>query len=304
MATSKTLTPTNQTIAVPALTDSPDISVPADAIDKEADAINALDSNVGTIHSTSEITTMADFISLINQTASGLFVNCRIGTTVVSKLCGVSKHGLINAFKSSASSDYIEYTVVDSDGKIYSGYYAISSDTASYTGVVTGASSSTDGTIPLFDGTTGKALKAGKTITDVTSSTAIANNANMPTNRTVRNCIYNGLDKTAAGFALDARQAANLYKVKNVTNGGVTTIKITTASTLDAKDLFLIMHRNSDNGLTLVSGGGVVNNIVNSSSAGLTASVSGNTITMTGNNLYYARVTVIGGVNFTLSAGS
>ena len=45
MATSKTLTPTNQTISIPELTDAPDISVPADAIDKEADAINTLNSN-------------------------------------------------------------------------------------------------------------------------------------------------------------------------------------------------------------------------------------------------------------------
>ena len=49
------------------------------------------------------------------------------------------------------------------------------------------------------------------TITDNTSSTAIADNANIPTNRTVRNCIYNGLDKSSgAGFALDARKGYTL----------------------------------------------------------------------------------------------
>ena len=46
MATTKTLTPTNQTISIPELSDSPDMSVPADAIDKEADAINTLNSNM------------------------------------------------------------------------------------------------------------------------------------------------------------------------------------------------------------------------------------------------------------------
>lgn len=75
---------------------------------------------------------------------------------------------------------------------------------------VTGPSNVTSDTIPLYDGTTGKAIKAGKTITDVTSSTAIPNNANMPTNRTVYNAIYNGLNKTAEGFALDARQGKAL----------------------------------------------------------------------------------------------
>ena len=169
----------------------------------------------------------------------------------------------------------------------------------------TGASSSTSNGVVLFSGTDGKTLaNSGKTITDVTSSTAIGSNANIPTNRTVRNAIYNGLNKTAAGFALDARQGAKLNKVQHVFNGGVTTVTITTTDTLDSKMLFLVMHKNSDSGLSLVSGNGVVNNIVNSTSAGITASVSGNTITLTGNNLYYGRVTVISGVEFTLAAGS
>ena len=44
MATSKTLTPTNETIQIPAMTDAPDASVFSNCIDKEADAINALNS--------------------------------------------------------------------------------------------------------------------------------------------------------------------------------------------------------------------------------------------------------------------
>ena len=48
MATTKTLTPTNQTISIPELSDSPDMSVPADAISKEADAINSLNSKIET----------------------------------------------------------------------------------------------------------------------------------------------------------------------------------------------------------------------------------------------------------------
>lgn len=42
MATSKTLTPTNVTIQIPAFADKPDQRVNSNCIDKEADAINAL----------------------------------------------------------------------------------------------------------------------------------------------------------------------------------------------------------------------------------------------------------------------
>lgn len=44
MATSKTLAPTNVTISIPAMTDAPNASVISNCLDKEADAINALNS--------------------------------------------------------------------------------------------------------------------------------------------------------------------------------------------------------------------------------------------------------------------
>lgn len=46
MATSKTLAPTNVTISIPAMTDAPNASVLANCADKEADAINALNSQL------------------------------------------------------------------------------------------------------------------------------------------------------------------------------------------------------------------------------------------------------------------
>ena len=49
MATSKTLAPTNVTISIPAMADAPDASVFSNCVDKEADAINALNSQIGTI---------------------------------------------------------------------------------------------------------------------------------------------------------------------------------------------------------------------------------------------------------------
>lgn len=44
MATSKTLAPTNVTISIPAMTDAPNASVISNCLDKEADAINTLNS--------------------------------------------------------------------------------------------------------------------------------------------------------------------------------------------------------------------------------------------------------------------
>ena len=46
MATNKTLAPTNVTISIPAMTDAPNASVLANCADKEADAINALNSQI------------------------------------------------------------------------------------------------------------------------------------------------------------------------------------------------------------------------------------------------------------------
>lgn len=51
MATSKTLTPTNVTIQIPEFTDQPDQRVNSNCIDKEADAINAINSKIGNIKS-------------------------------------------------------------------------------------------------------------------------------------------------------------------------------------------------------------------------------------------------------------
>lgn len=46
MATSKTLTPTNVTIQIPAMTDAPDQSVNSNCIDKLGDAVNTLNSQL------------------------------------------------------------------------------------------------------------------------------------------------------------------------------------------------------------------------------------------------------------------
>ena len=100
------------------------------------------------------------------------------------------------------------------------------SDKTKLDGIATGATAvsvvdnlNSDSTTSALSAAQGKALNSNRqdklTITDNTSSTAIANNAYIPTNRTVRNAIYNGLDKSSgAGFALDARQGYYLAQRK------------------------------------------------------------------------------------------
>lgn len=46
MATNKTLAPTGVTVQIPAMSDPPSMAVPANAIDKTIDAVNALNSQI------------------------------------------------------------------------------------------------------------------------------------------------------------------------------------------------------------------------------------------------------------------
>ena len=63
MATSKTLNPTNVSISIPALGDAPDASVFSNCIDKEADAINALNSQLVFTYTTPTKTTDSKWAS-------------------------------------------------------------------------------------------------------------------------------------------------------------------------------------------------------------------------------------------------
>lgn len=67
MASSKTLTPTNVTISIPAMTDVPDASVFSNCVDKEADAINTL--NTKTVLTDSNAFTFASGASSASVTA-------------------------------------------------------------------------------------------------------------------------------------------------------------------------------------------------------------------------------------------
>ena len=146
--------------------------------------VTALNSNITTIHPTTELGTMSDLVSLINETASGLFVNCRIGATIVNKLCGVSsRQGTINAFKSNSSSDYIEYTVIDTEAVVYSGFYRISTDTATYnqlalkSEITPQALSLTDVFDNLVNNVVGSVALAGNVITIYIQGNGVASTA-------------------------------------------------------------------------------------------------------------------------------
>lgn len=66
MATSKTLTPTNVTISIPEFTDQPDQRVNSNCIDKEADAINAVNTKLTTADAQS-------MTNLNDVTSTGLY---------------------------------------------------------------------------------------------------------------------------------------------------------------------------------------------------------------------------------------
>lgn len=69
MATNKTLAPTGVTVQIPAMTDPPSMAVPANAIDKTIDAVNALNSNIEAL-ATNGSTTEVQAISTSGQNVS------------------------------------------------------------------------------------------------------------------------------------------------------------------------------------------------------------------------------------------
>ena len=64
--TTKTLTPTNLTVTLPDMTERPDASVLVDGIGKDADAINALSDQIGSLRDTA-IAANTDLDSLTTQ---------------------------------------------------------------------------------------------------------------------------------------------------------------------------------------------------------------------------------------------
>lgn len=87
MATSKTLTPTNVTIQIPEFTDQPDQRVNSNCIDKEADAINALNGNIEINDYSSQVTATGSYYNSIMLKKAGnvkmLVLTIFAGNTVI-----------------------------------------------------------------------------------------------------------------------------------------------------------------------------------------------------------------------------
>ena len=113
MATSKTLTPTNVTIQIPAFTDQPDQRVNSNCIDKEADAINALNSN---------ITSLSDQIA----TLENHFSDNKLNVPNVSFLFrNMSKADLVSYLSSTYGTSYALFAGLHTITDLSDGFYVI-----------------------------------------------------------------------------------------------------------------------------------------------------------------------------------
>ena len=109
MATSKTLAPTNVTISIPAMTDQPNASVLANCADKEADAINALNSQIANLPDVSYASisgnTLSAFESSIDSALDGMNTgDVRVCPAIASYSQSLTNGGQAIAFLSKPSS--------------------------------------------------------------------------------------------------------------------------------------------------------------------------------------------------------
>lgn len=155
MATTKTLTPTNQTITIDAFQgEKPDHRHVADAEGKLADAINALNSKLATKFNETRITSVADLVTYCTTNKIGI---TRVDNTVGQALSGRSRQGICVVFE--ISGEYDGYEFIDSNGETYSGWIATATGTVTITQQLTSSSvncaqycssSETDVTARLF----------------------------------------------------------------------------------------------------------------------------------------------------------
>lgn len=104
MATSKTLTPTNVTIQIPAMTDAPDQSVNSNCIDKLGDAVNTLNSKMTTawIGNNTLANIQAALLTLAGDMADGERKGIEFGISTVSGYFGATNYiGVIERISAS-----------------------------------------------------------------------------------------------------------------------------------------------------------------------------------------------------------
>lgn len=111
MATNKTIAPTGVTVQIPGLTDAPDMSVPANAIDKAIDGINALNSQIVPMQKKTATATTSATGSINLSTAFSVYAGA---------------YSLVNLY--AESSEYPN-GLIAKEVKLGTSYYAIITDT-------------------------------------------------------------------------------------------------------------------------------------------------------------------------------
>lgn len=123
MATSKTLTPTNVTISIPEFTDQPDQRVNSNCIDKEADAINkinteATNTNIGSFATLAGLATLLDTMLGDMQSAGVKSFQTNATATVDPFVSGLTYMGTIFKSGTNTSFAYVELRPISENKKI------------------------------------------------------------------------------------------------------------------------------------------------------------------------------------------
>ena len=135
MATSKTLTPTGVTISIPEFTDQPDQRVNSNCIDKEADAINRLDTNMaGVTFLTKTVAGNGSVdISIANSKRCVVFVNGTQTSTQGMCIAGATSGGVIRKTELNSMTGITfttdTNTLTVTNGTSYSAYLIIMTET-------------------------------------------------------------------------------------------------------------------------------------------------------------------------------
>lgn len=87
------------------------------------EAVASLNDAIANLHPTTELSSISDITSLLNQSSNGRYITFIASQTLYETLTGISKRAVVTAFKSTSDSNYIEYISVDHDGDARSGYY-------------------------------------------------------------------------------------------------------------------------------------------------------------------------------------
>ena len=139
MATSKTLAPTNVTISIPAMTDAPNASVLSNCIDKEADAINTLNSQLvnGIVKCGSKTITIPAWttgnpesitVDFTDDIPTGRSIYCVLGSIGPTQLPYINNAGVVKTWIRNLTDNDKKVVIYSTDGDGWSNktfYYAL-----------------------------------------------------------------------------------------------------------------------------------------------------------------------------------